>query len=112
MALERLVKKPQLPYVVIVLIVLFAKRYLTPNLGPQGFYFSYWTFLIIILVAYLTTTLISKRIEASKLHLTGFIFLLVSMFVPSSNELVSLILVIFGSTLLASPTVKGETGDD
>jgi hypothetical protein len=34
------------------------------------------------------------------------------MFVPSSNELVSLILVIFGSTLLASPTVKGETGDD
>ena len=99
--LRRLVQWPQFPYFVVVTCTLLVARFFLPNLSRQTLNISYAMLFIMILVSSCAASFLSVKDNAEAAHFLGFLAMIGSVFLQSSNSQVSLALLILGSGLLS-----------
>ena len=99
---RRLVKWPQLPYVVVALCTFAIAQYLLPSLSARTFTLSYAALLTVIAVSSCVASVMGTMARAKVLHFTGFVAIIVSIFLQPYYGHTSFVLLVLGSFLLSS----------
>lgn len=102
MFIKQLGQKPQLPYIIILLALLFSKSYFLPDLGRQRIEISFVAYFVMLVISFFVATLIRRKICSKTARLAGFIIIVLSLVISLYNTLVFIPLVTIGSLLLAS----------